>query len=293
MTRGANDGSKLENLVALIEGLSLPTGFNMEQRKPVRDDEGKQIAELDIFITGRIGSVESRTLIECRDRPSEGRAPSSWIEQLFGRRKRLNVDSIVAVSTTGFVDEAVRFAAQENIRLRTCEYLTAEDVCSWLPFYSPQVTRHPQLINVRIYGGVPANLPAEDIVETRTRLPNGEGVFRHKASGTPLGVGEIFDRLAKSQKTFESLPWIIGTVRLEVIASQESCEQYSVDIAGKIVPVARLEFTADIHHTQDKMPLVHVAEYKGETGTQVLAHWEDDLNGQSLTMIATKRQEAS
>lgn len=290
MAREGNDGSKLENLVALIEGLHLPAGFKMEQRKPVRDDEGKQIAELDIFITGRIGSVESRTLIECRDRPSEGRAPSSWIEQLFGRRKRLNVDSIVAVSTTGFVDEAVRFAAQENIRLRTCEYLTAEDVRSWLPFYSPQVTRQPQLINVRVYGGVPANLPAEDIVETRTRLPDGERVFRHRASGLALGAGEIFDRLTKGEKTFESIPWVIGTVRIEVTASQEFCDQYSVDIVGEVVPVARLEFTADIHHTQDKMPLVHVAQYKGETGTQVLAHWEDGSNGQSLTMIATKRE---
>ena len=102
MTTDRNDGKRLERLVEMLEGLKLPEGFTIEKNSPVFNDEGQQIAELDILISGKIGSVWHRTLFECRDRPSQGSAPVGWIEQLFGRKQRLKLSAVVAVSTTGF-----------------------------------------------------------------------------------------------------------------------------------------------------------------------------------------------
>ena len=137
MSTERNDGKRLERLVEMLEGMKLPTGFTVEKNSPVYNDEGQQIAELDILISGKVGSVSYRTLFECRDRPSQGAAPVGWIEQLFGRKQRLKLSAVVAVSTTGFAPGAVEFAKQENIPLRSVEDLTEDEIRGFLPKTAP------------------------------------------------------------------------------------------------------------------------------------------------------------
>src|SRR5262245_18746674 len=115
MSADRNDGKRLERLVEMIEGMSLPVGFSVEKRERVFNEAGQQIAELDILIVGQIGTVKHQTLFECRDRPFEGSAPASWIEQLVGRRERLKMDIVVGVSTTGFAPDAIRCSGPQNL----------------------------------------------------------------------------------------------------------------------------------------------------------------------------------
>src|SRR5262245_21553905 len=98
----SKSGYWLEELVKDIERKLLPNGFTVVSRKRVYNAAGNQIAEFDIEISGNLGSSPIKWLIECRDRPSEGPAPVSWIEQLVGRRSRFKFNQITAVSTTGF-----------------------------------------------------------------------------------------------------------------------------------------------------------------------------------------------
>lgn len=127
-----NTGRELEQLVSEIERLLTPKGIDVESRVRKYGEDGKQIAEFDILIKGQLGSSTINWLIECRDRPSEGPAPSSWIEQLYGRRERFNFDKIIAVSTTGFVEDAKNFARQKNILTRTVTSI--EDLASDFEF---------------------------------------------------------------------------------------------------------------------------------------------------------------
>ncbi len=124
MASSRNDGTKLEQLVAMVESIRLPEGFKVEKRKAIYED-GQQIAELDIVVSGTLGTVAHTTVFECRDRPADGPQGDEWIQQLVGRRERLKVDTIVAVSTTGFVAGAAKFAAERNIPLRRVEDVTA------------------------------------------------------------------------------------------------------------------------------------------------------------------------
>src|SRR5688572_26893905 len=73
-----NDGKSLEELVKLVEGMHLPPGFTVEHGKRIYNDDGKQIAELDILISGIVGTVNYSTLFECRNRPSDGPADGGW-----------------------------------------------------------------------------------------------------------------------------------------------------------------------------------------------------------------------
>lgn len=126
------DGKNLENLVRQIEVLLLPKGFSVHGNNRVYNDDGVQIAEFDIEIRGRLGSTDIVWLIECRDRPGQGPAPGSWIEQLVGRRDRFGFDKVTAVSTTGFAQGAVDYAGEAGIELRTVTAITAQDVAGWL-----------------------------------------------------------------------------------------------------------------------------------------------------------------
>src|SRR5882757_5065123 len=95
-------GRDLEDLVALIERFHLPAGLEVTTNAHIYDEHGVQIAEFDIQVKGKVGTTDIAWLVECRDRPSEGPAPGSWIEQLIGRRARFKYDKVTAVSTTGF-----------------------------------------------------------------------------------------------------------------------------------------------------------------------------------------------
>jgi hypothetical protein len=114
-----NTGKELEKLVREMEERFLGAGFTVTPRVLVYDADGAQVAEFDILITGTLGDTPIEWLIECRDRPSDGPAPMSWIEQLVGRKLRFNFDKVIAVSTTGFARGVVREARRLGITLRT------------------------------------------------------------------------------------------------------------------------------------------------------------------------------
>jgi hypothetical protein len=97
----SNSGRDLERLVAEIERSLLPSGFEVVLNKTEFDHAGDQVAEFDIVISGRLGSSVVNWLIECRDRPSQGPAPGSWLEQLAGRKRRFKFDKVIA--TIGLV----------------------------------------------------------------------------------------------------------------------------------------------------------------------------------------------
>lgn len=93
------DGKSLEDFIRQIEELHLPPGSSVEVNRLEHNDDGIQVAEFDVFIKGKLGTTEIVWLIECRDRPSSGAAPGSWIEQLIGRRQRFGFHKVTAVST--------------------------------------------------------------------------------------------------------------------------------------------------------------------------------------------------
>lgn len=127
-----SDGKQLEGLVSFVETTLLPQGFDVKTNERIYNDEGIQVAEFDIEIRGKVGSTSIAWLIECRDRPGQGPAPGSWIEQLVGRRIRFGFNKVTAVSTTGFAQGAIEFAQEQGIELREVKSLVAEEFADWL-----------------------------------------------------------------------------------------------------------------------------------------------------------------
>jgi hypothetical protein len=80
---------------------------------------GKQIGEIDVTLRGRFGTANIFVGIECRARPSEGPQGVAWLNEIVGKKENLCVDKMIAVSTTGFVPEALETAREQRIDLLT------------------------------------------------------------------------------------------------------------------------------------------------------------------------------
>ena len=81
------------------------------------------VAEFDVVLRGKVGSLQAKYLIECRDRPSKGPQGREWIQQIIGRRTDRKFDGVAAASTTGFAKPAKVLAKRENVLAGNCRRL--------------------------------------------------------------------------------------------------------------------------------------------------------------------------
>lgn len=89
---------------------------------PDNPDRSRQI---DVLIK----TARSRVIVECRfrSRPQD----VTWIEELIGRRASLEVDGVIAVSSSGFTEGAIAKARKFGIVLRDFSRLSPEEIQSW------------------------------------------------------------------------------------------------------------------------------------------------------------------
>jgi hypothetical protein len=232
-----NDGRSLEDLVALIESAYKPEGFKVDTRRKIYD-AGSLVAELDIIISGRIGTSPIEILIECRDRPSDGPAPASWIEQLVGRRQRFQLHSIMAVSSTGFSSGAVTYAAKEGIELRHLREIGEADIAPLFiyPRWAPLRRIQRKHTGCRIF-------VSEKCVGSMSINPEAL-VFVDSQDSTRTSLTELKNRLPSLEIENSVQPGTSTNVTVNLYASLP--ERYSLDINGELVPVLDLQFDLTI-----------------------------------------------
>ncbi|MDZ4074865.1 MAG: hypothetical protein U1E04_08970 [Hylemonella sp.] len=137
-----NDGRALEELVEYVEKTLANEGFQVNVNRKIHNDEGVQIAEFDVTVKGRFGSTEISWLIECRDRPSSGKAPGEWIYALAGKRDVHQFNKVTAVSTMGFSPAAVLAAEKLDVELREVAATSPEAFSSWLKLAEVELLQH-------------------------------------------------------------------------------------------------------------------------------------------------------
>ena len=273
-----NDGKSLDRLVKLIESQLIPEGFQVETRKRIYNDAGVQIAELDIVITGKLGSASIKWLIECRDRPSEGPAPASWIEQLIGRRGRFNFDKVMAVSTTGFAEGAIEEAGRAGIELRALDDLTYETVADWLPFNAPVVVSISRFNAVNVY----AESVTDQDGELAGKVSINQASFVEAETGEAVTLQQIWqDILKKNPRLSEGVEPNGESKELNVRADYTQSKRYQFLTDRGLVPINYIDFQVTLTAIIPQMPLSQVSTYSSrhsdpEEEEQIvhLARWE-------------------
>jgi hypothetical protein len=266
-----NDGRAFEQLVGWIETHFSPQGFKVETRKPVLDDSGVRLAEFDILITGNVGTARVTCLIECRDRPSEGPAPASWIEQLIGRRTRFRLDKVMAVSSTGFAAGAIIAAADVGIELRELQSLSYDDVTHWLPRNAPIIVHGNDIRAVRAF--------VED-ADLAVHVSLDDPVLIGRDSGERQSLGDLWRKLVNGESVWKDIPEGGQPVECTPKVVEHISERYSAEIEGRCFALRDIEFDVTLHAYFPVMPFVEAAEYStvvGPDGKQTYARvgrWE-------------------
>ncbi|MGZ8159222.1 MAG: hypothetical protein ACXWT1_05915 [Methylobacter sp.] len=287
----AFDGKQLENLVAFIEKQLLPAGFEVKANKCIYNDQGVQIAEFDIEINGKTGSKSITWLIECRDRPSQGPAPGSWIEQLIGRRILFEFDRVTAVSTTSFSPGAILFAQSQGIEIREVRSFAPEEFASWLGIQEfRQVNRTTELKHASIL------VHESESDERKAALLN---VILEAQSGADfLRSSKTGEHVTSSNAFFAAVHEIQGvfddvfteqpkTIRLRVDYPSDDYH-FTVETSVGSVRVCTIEFFGELRITETIVPIMKTVEYRhtvsGEPISQLAAFAPQNILGINLSM---------
>jgi len=268
-----SDGKQLEGLVSFVETTLLPQGFDVKTNERIYNDEGIQVAEFDIEIRGKVGSTSIAWLIECRDRPGQGPAPGSWIEQLVGRRIRFGFNKVTAVSTTGFAQGAIEFAQEQGIELREVKSLVAEEFADWLVIrYLNQIEQLTILDHAQIIINEAEDEDRRMALSQSISNLSGDSKFLRSSKDNGLASPAIAFSSAVSQVgvLFDDLQ-LNGPgkkIRLRVKYPNDS-DHYVVDTADGPVRIEEIVFSGELYIREELVPLTTTAEYRHKTGEPI------------------------
>lgn len=262
------DGKQLESVVTYIESLRLPPDWTIKAN--VRTySAGKPSSELDIVVEGGTDTKDFKWLIECRDRPSEGAAGVSWIEQLIGRRLRFNFSKVTAVSTTGFSAAALEEAERFGIDTRQVKELSPSEFEGWPDLVGmPHRTEHRCLQRVGFgFESLPPSLDMAVLNELLSGAPANLTL-------TNLNTGEVITPCDVFAKVLSKQPELLTHLRpngpaIPVQFNVTLNEPYVLSTPEGQLKVAMLRCAGSVILTEERMPLVFSGEYSqistGET----------------------------
>ncbi len=121
---------EFELLVSRLEADAGPAGLTVKSPDRIRSKVTGRLREVDGSIRYRIGSVEVLITLECRRRTRI--QDVTWIEQLASKRMAVGADRTVAISASGFTEDARVMAEANGISLRKLSDLSIVDVNSLL-----------------------------------------------------------------------------------------------------------------------------------------------------------------
>ena len=277
------NGKRLEMLVAEIEKIVAKAGKTVEVNKRFYNDQGVQIAEFDIFITFLSDLGEHKWLIECRDRPSQGTAPGSWIEQLIGRKILHHLDRVIAVSTTDFSPGAKHWADKGNIELRTVTQAEAPErwLCETVTFLNKTGTFTNCKVNLLSTGLEQSHI--KNIVENMPSNPD-EIIISFEKIDTRLLPRELFQNLC-----FDDKNAIYKDITTGKSKSIDITCPPDIEITGLMfmefgefkVPLENIEFSGEVRIEMNSVPFDKIEIYKhskelGFIGQRITCLFETD-----------------
>ena len=286
------DGKKLEGLVTFVEEKLLPQGFDVKTNERVYNDDGVQIAEFDIEIRGKVGSTSIVWLIECRDRPSDGPAPGSWIEQLVGRRDRFRFDKVTAVSTTGFAAGAIEFAQSEGIEIREVMDLSPDQFADWLTICQiDQLEIVTTLHHTKI---LVSESESEERKNVLKKLIKGvtphDTILKSSKTGELVAPKNAFSQAVCTERTlFEDLIPNGSSKKIRLhVQYPNGKDHFVVETSVGIIRVTAILFEGEFCINKISVPLTSTAEYryleKGKPISQMAVFAPQKVNGIEFSM---------
>ena len=270
----ASDGKQLEALVAFVEKTLLPDGFKVTTNERIFNDEGIQIAEFDIEIRGKVGSTEIAWLIECRDRPTSGPAPGSWVEQLVGRRTRFGFNKVTAVSTTGFAVGATQFALAQGIELREVKTLAPEEFGDWLFIrHIHHIERRTNLFHASFL--LDESEPKERqlaLTDLLSSIDGNAAILKSTKTGETNTAALAFSAAAGGiEGLFDDLKENDPETRVRLHANYTDEDHFVIETSEGPIRLRAIVFEGTLQLRETLVPLMVTAEYRQTNSGEVIS----------------------
>jgi len=290
-----NSGKLLEGFVERIEKLLIPQGFTISTNEKVYNEDGVQIAEFDVEISGKIGTTNFKWLIECRDRPAQGAAPGSWIEQLVGRMDRFNFDKVIAVSTTGFAEGASRYAKESGIEIRTVNEADINQISDWFLlnevtiFKRGTILKHATLI---LDENEPPEIPEALKQVLAANSPEAQ-ILLSTENGEHISVAAAFGIAASCvDDLYNGVTPDAGSknVNLQVSYPQDN-SHYVVESKLGNIRIKEIMFQGDVTLDIEKIPIMTIRKYENVLDGEVIAttaSFDLEIDGKSQEISFNK-----
>jgi hypothetical protein len=279
----SNTGKLLERFVEQIERILLPHGISVKPNEKVFNDDGVQIAELDIEIEGKVGTTNFKWLIECRDRPSEGPAPVAWIEQLVGRRDRFNYAKVIAVSTTGFSEGAKQYAEESGIEIRTVTETDVEQIRDW--FLLDKISLLNTSVKLKKYTLLIEGNEYEDTRNVLKEMIKEKGadskILLSTETGNHITVADAFTLACNNiEGVYDDLIQEGGSKKFKIRGVYPNDDSHFVlETNQGDIRIMAILFQGEIVVTKEEIPIATIKKYTNiSSGEEIAATASFDLN---------------
>ena len=199
---------EFERMIARIEADAGPSGMIVKSPDRIRSKVTGRLREVDASIRYRIGSAEVLITIECRRRKNI--QDVTWIEQLSSKRTAIGADRTIAVSASGFTEDAEKSAVHNGISLRKVSDVSSADINSLLCLDFVQFWHkacYVGRVGIRKFRSLEWKIPGSEDIDFL--LPKDTDpfapIFRNEKIGTSWSLNDLWHELQEAVDPFEGI----------------------------------------------------------------------------------------
>lgn len=206
--RKDSEWREFERLVARIEADAGPRGLSVRSPDRIRCRTTGRLREVDASIRSQIGTVEVLVTIECRRRSKV--QDVTWIEQLATKKQAIGASHTIAVSASGFSDDAHQIASQYGISLRKLSDLGIGDINALLRLdfvlfwhKSCALAR----VGIRRFRSLDWQVPDPNAVDfvLPTEIDPRAPIFRNIETGATWSLNELWHQVQEATDPFAGI----------------------------------------------------------------------------------------
>ncbi len=238
-------GRDLELVVAAIER-ALGRTLRVESPHFAKDRHGGEAREIDVAILSAIEPDKVLVMVECRDRAD--REDVTWIEQIYGKRESVGADKAIAVSSTGFSDNAVTKGKAWGVELRQVSDLTSEEIARWCANYTIELTHNRSTLKAAtVYVYDPEYAPrARPALAKLLSGPSERVTLAHSVSGEPWTLLEAWKEISRNHDVWKTVPSDDSRVqRVAPVKFDDPSSRFCFVLPEARIDVVGIEFHID------------------------------------------------
>lgn len=110
--------NKFQKLIARLHQITASAGATVSESAMVQERGSGTMREIDILIQSSINGIGISIAVECRDHVRTQSV--EWIDNLIGKYDNLDIDRVVAISSTRFSRSAIKKAKDHRIECISC-----------------------------------------------------------------------------------------------------------------------------------------------------------------------------